>query len=615
MRSSNTNLTKRKAEAGRREIFFRYFLLFVMLLFSIYQYGVHRLYGFSVYPDEFGYWAIAAQWVGYDWSEAASLGSYYSFGYSLILAPILMFCRNAVTAYRAAVAVNMILQCISAGLLWGIFRRLSGPTGGPEGLARKMGAVSATGIAVFYPVWTFYMQTTLTESLLAFLYVLICYQFILLFENKKIWSVVISAGCLSLSFLFLYYIHMRTVGVVIAAAATMILYLWHRPAYRKVLFAGICILIGGAAAGMWIKGYVTGTVYAAADTGVLSRNDYAGQIASVRKIFTGPGMIQFLQSCAGKLYYLGMASFGLFLPAAAVCIKKTARLFACLFRKRTEETENAGNWLSFFLLFSMLGQFFVTAVFTSSPGRLDGIFYGRYNEYLLPVFMGIGVLLLLESRRPWKILLINIGILAVLFGITLYTALQSDADLMYGFFAAGISYLSGSMYSWQALPELVKSFLFGLFLMAFVTGAVYMSRNSRWNICMTGMLLLMEILLTICLSSKYTWHFNDTNYYDLKLYEYIDSYEAEHQDVPVSYLYGGGVQYIDLIQFAMQGQTIEILREKDASGNSPEWESLRDSFPEEGFLIVDSDSGYLEELEKNCRKCKEGYSFVLFWTE
>lgn len=132
---------------------------------------------------------------------------------------------------------------------------------------------------------------------------------------------------------------------------------------------------------------------------------------------------------------------------------------------------------------------------------------------------------------------------------------------------------------------------------------------------MTGMLLLMEILLTICLNSKYTWHFNDTNYYDLKLYEYIDSYEAEHQDVPVSYLYGGGVQYIDLIQFAMQGQTIEILREKDESGNSPEWESLRDSFPEEGFLIVDSDSGYLEELEKNCRKCKEGSSFVLFWTE
>ena len=36
----------------------------------------------SLFPDEFGYWAPAAEMLGWDWSESVSLGSYYSFGYS-----------------------------------------------------------------------------------------------------------------------------------------------------------------------------------------------------------------------------------------------------------------------------------------------------------------------------------------------------------------------------------------------------------------------------------------------------------------------------------------------------------------------------------------------------
>ncbi len=124
MQSSNINLMRDDMKTGRRAFFFQYLLLFVVLIFSIYQYSVHRLYGFSVYPDEFGYWASAAQWIGYDWSDVASLGYYYSFGYSLLLAPILMLFHDSIKAYRAAVFVNMILQCISVGMLWGIFNRI-----------------------------------------------------------------------------------------------------------------------------------------------------------------------------------------------------------------------------------------------------------------------------------------------------------------------------------------------------------------------------------------------------------------------------------------------------------------------------------------------------------
>ena len=92
----------------------------ILIIFSVFQYGIQKIYGFTLYPDEFGYWSSAANAVGYDWSEAASMGSYYSYGYSLILIPILKLFSGGVRAYRAAIAVNMLLMCAGVLLLWKI---------------------------------------------------------------------------------------------------------------------------------------------------------------------------------------------------------------------------------------------------------------------------------------------------------------------------------------------------------------------------------------------------------------------------------------------------------------------------------------------------------------
>ena len=64
-----------------------------------------------------------------------------------------------------------------------------------------------------------------------------------------------------------------------------------------------------------MKTQVTKSVYATAEAGNLAANDYTGKFQSILAILSPQGMKQFLQSCAGKLYYLGMASFGLFYPA------------------------------------------------------------------------------------------------------------------------------------------------------------------------------------------------------------------------------------------------------------------------------------------------------------
>lgn len=48
-------------------------MLIILIIFGIFQYGIGKICGFTMVPDEFGYWASAAEKIGYDWSEVTSL--------------------------------------------------------------------------------------------------------------------------------------------------------------------------------------------------------------------------------------------------------------------------------------------------------------------------------------------------------------------------------------------------------------------------------------------------------------------------------------------------------------------------------------------------------------
>lgn len=626
MQSSSTSLIHCGVEAGgRKYFFFQYLLLFAILIFCIYQYSIRKIYGFSVYPDEFGYWASAANRIGYDWSGTASLGYYYSFGYSFILAPILLFFHGGVPAYRAAVTINMLLQCASVGLLWGILRRLyclSGTDAADKILrkridTRKRNAVFAVGVSVFYPAWTFYMQMTLSEALLTFLYILICYQFVLLFEKPKMITIML----LSLSFLYLYFVHMRTVGVVLAGIAILCLFVWYGAKKRKLLFGIITVLLIGGIGGAWLKNTVMTTVYSSADAAHLAGNDYAGQLIKLKGIFTAERLRQLFQSCVGKLYYLGLASFGLFYPALFACIRHTKRFWQLLLARNVKERFSCEDGIYFFFLLSMLGQFLVSAISTGGEGgRQDALIYGRYNDYFLPIFIATGITELFESRHLVRDFLLSAGISTILFFISFLTALKNDSTVMYGFFVTGLNYLSGDIYSYQVMTEYPKAYFFGIFLMFLVTVCIVIGRYVRQNTFIAGVIIFAEILLSFNLSQKYTWHFNDIDYYNLKICEYIEEYEETLRSdetftetgVSVGYLYGGGNQYIDLIQFAMPDKLIGIYMEPDDPGVQKGWETLEKDLPTEGFLIADYESIYLDKLEEKYERCAEGSSFVLF---
>ena len=349
---------------------------------------------------------------------------------------------------------------------------------------------------------------------------------------------------------------------------------------------------------------VMNTVYAVTDAEQLAVNDYAGQISNLKSMLTFKGISRLFFSGTGKFYYLVMASFGLLCPAFCICLKKTLQVLRRLSSLTEDFVDGDGNGCFYlFCLLSLLGQCMVTAIAAMNPGRLDGIFYGRYNEYLLPVLIGIGLMAICDARRKSCVYFASVGVSLILFGITFWDALHSGLTAMQGYFAPGISYFSDDWH-YVVRPELWKAFLVGIFLMTVVTVCIGMAGRSGKYTGILAVLLLMESGLAFCLGEKYIRHFNDMNYYNLKIYQYMEDSEA-----PVSYLYGGGFSGIDLLQFALQDRKIEVIRAEELDLNGSE---EGNNLPQEGFLIVDQGCGQLAEIEQNYTKCAESRAFVLF---
>jgi len=581
--SLSSKLNKALISTGRN-LFCQYFIMFILLLCSVCLYGIYRIRGFVVYPDEFGYWASAAKNIGYDWTEVASLGSYYSFGYSLLLTPILWIFKGGVAAYRAAVIVNLMLQCASVCLIFGIFRRLY-----PREDALDI--IYAVGIGVMYPVWMFYVQTTLCETLITFMYILICYLFLRVLQTPKVYFVI----GLIVSIIYIVFVHMRTVGLAIAAVMVLVLWAWKNPKMRKFIALGLLIAIAGAVAGIVIKSGIVSSVYGDADKSRLEGNTFAGQIVAIRQILTMEGMVRLLRGSAAKLYYLGAASFGLFYIAIISLLKNAGRLIASLFKGRKIDWTDL---FEAFLLLSFLGQFGITTIYMNKPARLDEIFYGRYNEYLLPILMGIGLIELKRCKHIIIYVITEIIISGLLVWIGVRFAVQSGTTGIEKIFLTGISYLfDGNNIS--SSIDFYISFIFATELMIIVALCVWgcdgKKRRNIFLIC----ILALEVTLGIIINTQNTYVSADIDRSDLKVATYIETHGSESK--PVQYLAMPDRPFIDLIQFDLKDRSIDVI-----------WNE-GEIVP--GYLIVDIDSPYRDKFDLLYNLKQETHWFALYKTE
>lgn len=563
----------------------RYDILFVLLMSCIVCHGISKSYGFYFPADEFGYWSYAAGLAGYDWSDIASLGSYYSYGYSLILLPVFLIFKDGVIAYRAAMVVNIALLAVCFFIL------------------QKMGRTFYAAAAVFYPTWLFYAGTTFAEILLVTLYLTTCMLLLkyLQTDNKRYMALMLAA------MFYMYLVHLRAIGVLVSGTAVLLLYNIRKYSIRKYIMrnggrkvrsvlvpaaAAAVILAVGLLMGLFIKNYWTGMVYGDTADTLKNANDYAGQFEKIAYIFSIEGLKNLIISVSGKILYLGLASYGI-------------AYFGIIYAVRRVREK---KYFPLFVLLTTAAALMICAIYTIRPGRVDTLTYGRYHEYVMPVLLMMGIKELgskaLSAKRTMCRIAVMLELEAVMTWLVTASLNENGQTSFFGNTICGISWLYNPQ-DFEPVSYYWKVYLTGAVLTVAVCMGIWWTGRRRGREILLMLLVTMQIVIGIRLSSMCIDDSRLGCFRDTLLREVIYELNPEGSREVYYSTEGNAFGNIGILQFMMRDTPIHIVKT----------DYDLDSQNEEDLLLIDFRSDQGEALAEKYDSHLTSGHFALYYNE
>lgn len=547
--------------------------------------GISKSYGFYFPADEFCYWSYAAGLAGYDWSDIASLGSYYSYGYSLILLPVFLIFKDGVIAYRAAMVVNIALLAVC------FFIR------------QKMGRTFYAAAAVFYPTWLFYAGTTFAEILLVTLYLTTCMLLLkyLQTDNKRYMALMLAA------MFYMYLVHLRAIGVLVSGTAVLLLYNIRKYSIRKYIMrnggrkvrsvlvpaaAAAVILAVGLLMGLFIKNYWTGMVYGDTADTLKNANDYAGQFEKIAYIFSIEGLKNLIISVSGKILYLGLASYGI-------------AYFGIIYAVRRVREK---KYFPLFVLLTTVEALMICAIYTIRPGRVDTLTYGRYHEYVMPVLLMMGIKELcskaLSAKRTMCRIAVMLELEAVMTWLVTASLNENGQTSFFGNTICGISWLYNPQ-DFEPVSYYWKVYLTGAVLTVAVCMGIWWTGRRRGREILLMLLVTMQIVIGIRLSSMYIDDSRLGCFRDTLLREVIYELNPEGSREVYYSTEGNAFGNIGILQFMMRDTPIHIVKT----------DYDLDSQNEEDLLLIDFRSDQGEALAEKYDSHLTSGHFALYYNE
>lgn len=400
-------MMKNKCGSRKESLVFLFFCLGTIVLRVFY---ISKVTGPFVYADEFGYWAHAAHLVGKTWAGVMDGMTWYGFGYSFLLAPVLLLSSKMVVIYKMAVLFN-VAMCVGVyGVAYLIAGRLFVNW---DVLQRGTAAFAATSFSSYI----FYSYVTMSETCVTLLLWLVFYELILAEESPKWWKGLLIGITLG----FLYMVHNRTIGVIVVVFLCMLL-LFVRHCFdlktnASCLIALIFMIIlkhifESVFLDMIENNYMLNTLGITIKVGGATMA--GSQVEKVVGLFHFQGMKELILNIIGQLWECMSATYLLF----GMGFVYAARRFWYSYRAKQNMCLYFFPLLAVLTSIGITGIFFYLSPLVESAGktRIDTLFYGRYNECFFGIFILLGIGLLAERRKDdYKIYLI---ILAVYIGLS-----------------------------------------------------------------------------------------------------------------------------------------------------------------------------------------------------
>lgn len=575
----------------------RFTIAVFVFLMCFFIYSINRAYGFTFFPDEFGYWTYAAMGAGYDWTNITALGSYYSYGYSLILFPIFYFIKDAVWAYRVAVAANFVLLGITFYALMALQKQMT---------FEATEEISIfTAIAVFYPAWLFYARTTMVETMLMTLFAIICLLMYQYLENNRLSKLIL----LIVSLVYIHFLHMRAIGVLAAGIITLICDFISRAMEKnktkqkknKHWLVFIALALAALAIGFFVKQQIELHVYGGASNATFAINDYAGQFEKITYLFTRTGMENFICGLAGKILYIGCATFGLAIWGIVYTVRKV------LDKKESKAT----RLLSLFVLVSAIAELMINVIYNIRPLRVDSVTYGRYHEFVFPILMIFGLMEMKRIADKWLFL----GTGFILLGEVPLTVLalhgieKYNLTNIHGYVMVGMGYL------YDALDYTPSKLYWQTYVIAAVITIstviiMLLYKNFGENFLFLWIaVIIIELAISMKVSELYIepsakGAFRDT--YVVEKIENIKDIYSDDKDRRIVYVSESEDSLISILQFMMRDEKINILYR---NADNPLTESLRET----DIVVLDYRSEVGNQLEGMYSEMFANGHFILYY--
>lgn len=352
----------------------------LIAIFSIYR--IRELVLPSILNDEFGYWANAAHIFGYDWSGVVSMSPYYSYGYSLFLFPFFLL-KDPTLSYQCGLLLNVIFYIVSYLLSFKCCN-----------MAFKKISKSITAILCLIPALycnnLLQAHVTWTEGILYLFFWLLIFLLLNMVQKGNLYYFFFC----STAAMFLYVIHQRTLGVVLALAITLLIFFCLKKVSLKQLLSFFIPLLLCAGVALLIKADFKASVWSVVTTSAPGANEYSGQINKIIAILTDTETFLYaVKGFIGKFFYLLVSSCGLAGYGIIFCFRHTIKGF----REKAPLSLPA-----FFLLLSLFFTLGINTVFTVGTLRIDAILYGRYAEFLIGPFLLLGIIFVFTHKSSWK---------------------------------------------------------------------------------------------------------------------------------------------------------------------------------------------------------------------
>ncbi len=563
----------------------RHFLIFIsILILCICFGGISGIYCFSVYPDEFGYWSPAASLYGYDWSQVASIGSYYSYGYSFVLFIIFSIFKDGIMAYRAALVLNAVMQCACVWIIYRFICELR--IVNSEGKDSLMAAIISS-IAVLYPAWSLYSQSTMTESFLCFLFVFVSF---LVYKFLKSPSI-ISGILLGIFAVYLYLVHMRMIGTLIAIVLTFVI--WAVSCGNRRIRIGILSLIVIISVIFFIsfavKSHIVSNIYTFTVGDTLNWNDYNGQLPKILKIFSLQGLLYMFENISGKVLYISLSTYGIGIWGIYALVSLFIKSLKAM-RNKGHHTRALFQIYMFCAVFLQIGVAIIYLIDSPSPDnpRLDLLLHGRYIDLLIPVLFIYGIYAMYKSKKV-VIVTIIISCIDLILSLPVLAVINNNNSGMpklEGFMTAGVSYML-SPTDTDSKAFLIRALVFGIVLSWCVCLIIILSRKNKAPIILSG-ILLVQIVLSVFTCNKYLYSIQSSVYADILTTRQIEKLEEDH-DRQIVHIYEGGLQYIEVVQFNLRSTKIDVVNTNNGRCDTS-------ALPAEAIIVTSEKTTYDEEL-------------------